>query len=153
MSEALEQAIVLDLAEVLEQYTRRQQELVSCLRAFRARLVAPESTPAPVQPPLPRFLEPPPPPGRLLVESPRTRAHTPVPVPVTSGTSAHMAPPASVDLPATVHSPSEARVSVRATRRDYDYFTELDEKLARLLAESQDDGPGDAGGSGDLPLS
>ena len=64
-----------------------------------------------------------------------------------------MAPPASGDLPATLHSPSEARVGVRATRRDYNYFTELDEKLARLLAESQNDGPGDPAESCDLPLS
>jgi hypothetical protein len=148
MSEALDQAIVLDLAEVLEQYARRQQELVSCLRTFRERLVAPEWAPAPVQPPPPRFLEPPAPPGRRLVESPSIRAPTPLPVPVTSGTAARMAPPGSLDI-----SPSEARVSVRVTRRDYDYFTELDEKLARLLAESQDEGPGDAGESGDLPLS
>jgi hypothetical protein len=35
--------------------------------------------------------------------------------------------------------------SVRATKRDYDYFAELDEKLARLWAEAEANGavPGD----------
>ncbi len=56
--------------------------------------------------------------------------------------AAPIAPPAetqwpAVDLAAPIAPPAETHAVVRATKRDYDYFTDLDEKLARLWAEDQ----------------
>lgn len=164
MSQALEQSVLLDLTEVLEEYARRQQELVTCLRTFRAHLVGPEWTPVPTQPPPPRFLEPPPPPLHRPVEPPTTRhpesrtaslhvgsmarqsslltsgKPAPVHIPATKATQAETHSPAAADSPAALRSPNATQATVRATRRDYDYFTELDEKLTRLWAENQVEG-------------
>jgi len=64
----------------------------------------------------------------------------PVHIPATKATQAEMRPRAAVDSPATLRSPTATQATVRATRRDYDYFTELDEKLTRLWAENQVEG-------------
>jgi hypothetical protein len=130
------QTLVVELGEVLEDYTGRQREFVQFLRELRAelrqfrpradvlRMYGPTRGTAARVPVIPRphgwlaqVGSPPPSPARAA-------AGSPVPGPTTGATGANSAdrPPRSVGSPG--HSP----------KRDYNYFSELDERLARLRA-------------------
>jgi hypothetical protein len=138
---------LLGLADAIEEHTNRQRELIECVRALRAFLVpAPNVdgtargdsllvtspppppvslTPPPVHPPPPVHAAPPPPPVSL----------TPPPV---------YAAPGSETLGDSADSPPQ--LLLRALKRDYDYFTELDEKLARLSIDLTTEDVDEVGG-------
>jgi hypothetical protein len=140
MSDAPER-LVLDLVDVLEQYTHRHVALLDCVRTFRAEFLGPAWTVDEAgQPPAPRFIAPPPPPGPRHTgpPAPRIDALSPLPPPrpvvVPTAPQVVAPPPAPPRQVAAVSAPAAA--PVRATKRDYDYFAELDEKLAHLRVEA-----------------
>jgi hypothetical protein len=164
MNEPLAGTLVLELADVVSDLTCRQRELLRSLERFRVDLLGPETSLAAYRPPPPRFLTPPPPPP---VAAPRvpcaphpTHASPPPPappvappVPVAPPPPGQLAVPlvesASVSptifLPVATPAPArqqawggdERSPALRQTKRDYDYFTELDDLLARLPDESR----------------
>ncbi len=120
MSNLLEQTVLVEFADVLEEYTRRQRELLGSLREFRTAFLQ---------------TRPPPPPASLSVtqhRSPPVR-HRPAPP-----TGVPFRPFVVPDPPTTPAAPSESwhdvvfGAAVHPTKRDYDYFTELDQSLERL---------------------
>ena len=142
MSDTADHDLVLDLARVLEEYTHHHTALLDSVRTFRAEFLGPAWTvDESRRPPAPRFLTPPPPPRTRPVAvpapqsfeapppPPRTR---PVAVPAPHSYEAPPPPPWTrpVAVPAIIPA-----TPPRATKRDYDYFAELDERLAHLRAE------------------
>ncbi len=166
---------LVDLVDAIEEHTRRQQELIECVRTLReflvptwtadgtdqpdARLLSSPSSPrlqapppvhAPPPPPPPRLqapppvhAPPPPPPPRLQAPPP---VQAPPPPPPPRLQAPPPAPPALLQTPPPVQAASESetlgdstdsppQLLLRALKRDYDYFTELDEKLARLSVD------------------
>jgi hypothetical protein len=108
---------LFDLVEAIEEHAQRQMALIDCVRTLRAFLGPVPTSDGAYQAfsptligseplsPLPTFQPPPPPP-------------------------VHAPSPKEISLEVLAESPPG--LLVRALRRDYDYFTELDEKLARL---------------------
>lgn len=109
---------LVDLVDAIEEHTHRQQELIESVRALRAFLV-PAWTTDGTDPPDSRFITSPPP---SLLLAPPVQAPPPV-----------QAAPATEVLGDSTDSPPQ--LLLRALRRDYDYFTELDEKLALLSVD------------------
>ena len=153
MNDQSEGTIVLELAGVVAELTRRHGELASCLRSLREDL---RTTPATVgvhEPPPPRLLQPPPPapaaspapiPGGLTLPAVPDGAAAPV---EHNGASVPSAPQLRPDSRETDSPPSEDLQAPRPqlfdtggssvpphplTKRHYDYFAELDDLLARL---------------------
>ena len=120
---------LVGLVDAIQEHTHRQQELIDCVRALRAFLVPAQIAYGAVQPDSQLIASPPPP---LLKAPSPVQAPLPPPPPV-------QAPPPvqttsdSGTLAEPVDSPPQ--LLLRALKRDYDYFTELDEKLARLSAD------------------
>jgi hypothetical protein len=154
---------LLNLADAIEDHTRRHLALLDCVRTLTAFLdPASDSDGSGVRayalqtaPPIPR-LQPPPPPTVRAAPSPQATLLTsppPPPPPVQAPpppplVQTPLAPQATLltsppPPPPPVHAPPEIAslqiqsepspgLSVRALKRDYDYFSELDEKLAQL---------------------
>ena len=138
MAEISEKTLVGELAERLDHYSHRQDELLRCLRALREELGAlriETQAPSPARPSPPQPVadasapvapsstveagpELAPPPMRALVRTPRLPSRL-----APGGPQVGTRPPIR-----TVGSPGHL------PRRDYNYFTELDERLARLAA-------------------
>jgi hypothetical protein len=152
---------LVDLVDAIEEHTHRQQELIECVRVLRAFLVpawtASETdqrdprllaSPPPLHlAPPPVQAAPPPPPPLLFAPppvqtAPQVQAAPPPPPPLLfAPPPVQAAPPVQAPPPVQVAQESEAldnatdsppQLLLRALKRDYDYFTELDEKLARL---------------------
>jgi len=117
--------LLLELVDVVTDLTRRQRELLQSLQSFRADILHADPTVADYSPPPPRFLLPPPPPPRVAPPAPTVVARP--------------APPAPIGAPSTApRAPQGERRSHPLHRwRDYDYFAELDDLLARLPVQSQ----------------
>jgi hypothetical protein len=161
MNEPLAGTLVLELADVVSDLTRRQRELLQSLERFRMNLLAPETIPASYRPPLPRFLAPPPPPPVVAPHVPYAPhpklASPPPPAPPVAPPVPFAPPPPAVPLvesasvsprvalPETLRVPErqatwgggERSSALRRTKRDYDYFAELDDLLAHLPDESR----------------
>ena len=151
MNDQSRATIGVQLADGVTDLTRRHSELLARLRYLREVL---EGTPPIVgqQPPPARLLEPPPPPRERTpaVDSPSgpstiwVQAPPPLTVVDTPALEVPDAPSSSSDLPSVLPveldpTPAEALHGVGdpvrthlATKRDYDYFTELDDLLAHL---------------------
>lgn len=130
------QTLVVELGDVLEEYTGRQREFVQFLRELRAelrefrprvdvlRMYGPSRGLPARTPVIPR------PQGwRARVGSPppsltRAAASSPAPGPTTGAAGANPADRPNRSVGSSGHSP----------KRDYNYFSELDERLARLRA-------------------
>jgi hypothetical protein len=147
VSDSIDESLVLGLAHVLEECTQRHRALLESVREFRAEFLGPEwILEERQQPPTPRFLVPPPPPSRP-VELPAPLSFRPppplasglvdLPAPVSFESPPPPAPP--VQQPSSTAAPSP----VRATKRDYDYFADLDERLAQLRVKSSHEDVGD----------
>jgi len=121
--------MLLDLSGALEELTNRQRQLVDCIHTIRMLRTAPEwstGTPGPVvRPPVPTAAQ-----AATFPVPPEIRLSQPeVAGPVGDlGTSATAYP---VTTPARTILPSSA-TPVHRSNRQYDYFAELDERLARL---------------------
>jgi len=143
---------LVGLVDAIQEHTHRQQELIDCVRALRAFLVPAQIAYGAVQPdsqliasPPPPLLKAPSPVQAPLPPPPSVQAPPPVfeaPPPV----QAAPPPPPPVQAPPPVQTTSDSgtlaepvdsppQLLLRALKRDYDYFTELDEKLARLSAD------------------
>jgi len=129
MYDPTEGTLVLELVDVVTELTRRQRELLGCLKDFRADFLEGPLALEAYQPPPPRFLQPPAPrsvaPPRPEVTPRPVVAHPPVVAPVPP------APPATADPAVRVH----------RTKRDYDYFAELDDLLAHLPVDPEPQAP------------
>ena len=128
MSDRPDRSLVLDLAHVLRELSDRQREMLAVVRRLRVELSDPPSTAA-----LERPADTPP------VEPRRT-----LPVPQTPVAQAPVAqtpvPPAPVP-PAPVPQAPVAQTPDRPLRmtRDYDYFEDLDTRLARIRDDADPD--------------
>jgi len=118
------QAVLVEFSQVLEEYAREQRELLGLVRMFHTTLARTSSFLGM----RPGYADPsllPPPPPASSVGAPRgatlSRTHTPPPEP---------------DAPTDRQVGSE----VHATKRDYDYFRELDDKLKRIGPTQAADG-------------
>jgi hypothetical protein len=128
MTDESDGTIVLELADVVGELTRRHSDLLGCLRSLRRDLHDGTLTLAAYEPPPPRLVDPPP---------PRRAA-------AAAGSGAAIASRDSgVTSPSTVNGKpvAETRLGSRGdptgshrplTKRHYDYFAELDDLLARL---------------------
>ena len=170
MADSAIQDLIVDLVAAIDEHVQRHSELLERVRAFRAELLGPswDSALAPVSqpaPPLPVTPEP-----RLLpAVAPRAappamksvRLPPPAGVPVSavppapSVGSAPQAPSSTSTPPGTPLSPTAwdplpaaAQGLLHALKRDYDYFAELDTKLAALEAELASRGADGATGEG-----
>jgi hypothetical protein len=142
MTDSSAGTLLLELVDVVTDLTRRQRELLRSLQTFREDILHAETTVAPYTPPPPRFLMPPPPPPRVAPPAPTVVA-PPAP-PVAPPLEEHrprdaVAPEAPTSAPSTA---TRATVGERRSHplhrwRDYDYFAELDDLLARLPVQSQ----------------
>jgi hypothetical protein len=150
-----------NLADAIEEYTRRQLALLERVRTLRAfldpaldsdgtgRAYWPMQTaPAirglqPPPPPPPRVQTPiapqatvqasPPPPPPVQMPPPPPRVQTPIAPQATVQASPPPPPPVQMPPePTSVGVRSSPGVSLRSLKRDYDYFSELDAKLAQL---------------------
>jgi hypothetical protein len=145
MSDEPAGTIIRDLAEVVGELTRRQRELLSCLRTFREDLRGLSESGGDDQPPPPRFTRPPPPAGELV-----SRASTDEGMSTSRGTDG-TAPPSvngvhgperGGDLLGSLHPADRPGLAHPLTKRHYDYFAELDDLLARLPAARPDEPKG-----------
>jgi hypothetical protein len=105
-----QQTLVTELGDRLDDYSRRQVELLHCLRNLRHEFLALRAA---------RAL-PPPPPISVLAR------RFPPPPPPQSLTEAAAVAGRSVGSPGLT------------LRRDYNYFTDLDSRLARLRTDTED---------------
>ncbi len=151
---------LLGLVDAIEEHTRHQQALIDCVRSLREFLVSADN-PGPTPDALNRLTAPPPPvsqtPSYLIQAPPPTAPQLPIQAPpplqappLLPVPSAVLAPPA-VQVPVTdtptdagsaeLDADSPPQQFLRTLKRDYDYFAELDEKLARLSTDlSAEDG-------------
>jgi len=148
MSGQSEGTLVLELADVVAELTRRQRELLGCLREIRVDVLEASATLESSQPPPPRFLQPPPPTTqRGHAERGQDPAVPPVVAPVHA--AGPVAPVVAALPPVITPPPPGPSAAVGAkpspdrhtTRRDYDYFVELDDLLARLPPETEAQDP------------
>ena len=82
MNEPLAGTLVLELADVVSDLTRRQRELLVSLERFRVNLLDPETGVGVYRPPPPRFLGPPPPPSVVARLVPFAPAPAPAAAPL-----------------------------------------------------------------------
>jgi hypothetical protein len=138
MSDRPDRSLVLDLAHVLRELSDRQREMLAVVRRLRVELSDPPSTAA-----LERPADTPPVEPRRTLPVPQTPvaqapvAQTPVPpAPVPPAP----VPPAPVP-PAPVPQAPVAQTPDRPLRmtRDYDYFEDLDTRLARIRDDADPD--------------
>ena len=137
MADSAVHDLVVDLAAALEEHLVRHTELLERVRAFRVELLGPDWDPArggpyTPAPPVPLAAAPPLAPHHPTRLTPLAPAAPPAP-------TTPLAEPMSGGLPAATEG------LLRALKRDYDYFAELDAKLAALEAELS---AGDADGAG-----
>jgi hypothetical protein len=131
-----------DLAEVIDDFTRSQWELLQYVREFRVKLrdTAPFLVDGPTPPdtftPPTAYIPPTPTPAKPPdTFTPPTAYIPPTPTPAPPLPSTETSPPTPSDP-----SPPEATLWVTTaptlpTNHDYDYFTDLDKKLAQLEAD------------------
>jgi len=119
-----EQRLVIELTDMLEDYAHRQAELLGCLRALRVDLLALRAETEMQSPGRPKARE-------SSARSVETAVSTRTAHPLVSG-----ATPTNIPLQGHDTSPERPDVTVgspgHAPRRDYNYFAELDAKLACL---------------------
>jgi hypothetical protein len=127
----LEKSVFVDFNDVLEEYSRRQGELLDVLRQFRTEYSEPLSGSS--QPPglaasqgtAPAIGQRPPPPTEHVRPSPPTAgAHRPI-LPSRPG-------PLGPAQAQRTWGDEVFGSAVHHTKRDYDYFSELDERLGVL---------------------
>jgi hypothetical protein len=169
MSEQPEATLVLELADVVTELTRRQGELVEYLKGFRTDFLEEPARVDAYQPPPPRLVQPPAPldprptPSGQSDKSPpwgpgapRTPTPTILPAPLVAAPSPPQTrdpgpelratePMPAIAVPQATPSPvvgpptnplevtmSPQESVLQPTKRDYDYFAELDDLLSRL---------------------
>jgi hypothetical protein len=149
MGDSSEASLVLELADVVTALTCRQNEFLGHVRGFRADVLGPPAA-ATYEPPPPRLLQPPPPPPPLqrvgaaepgrLIRPPMTVVAPPLPAaPTASGTAGagdHRELGTSPPHTRPLKTGGDQRRDVLPTKRDYDYFAELDDLLARIPTEA-----------------
>jgi len=166
MSDSPQATLVLELADVVSELTVRQNELLSCLKRFRVDFLDAQRT-DPFGPPPAYFLPPPPPPSAPVIAAwgpdvgsgshgPHHDA-SPLPAGAPTRPFATLRPPpssspdlererggsvpnAAATAPPAVFAPTAGvrlQAKLHPTKRDYDYFAELDDLLARLPLEGQ----------------
>jgi hypothetical protein len=106
----------LDLVDAIEEHTQHQLALIECVRTLRTFLGPEWTTDATYHARSPGHTSPP----------ERVAAPPPVQAPPLV-----QARPRELECVETPNDPAP-KLLLRALRRDYDYFTELDEKLAQL---------------------
>jgi hypothetical protein len=139
LSDLSEQTLLVEFAGVLDEYTSAQRELLGFLQQFRAQYLTPPAGPTPGWPPVARRCAP-------FPGSER-------PSPASASVTRSLAPP-----PRALRAWHDDvfGTSVLATKRDYNYFTELDERLgqlrpARARVNGYDGAIATTGSAGDRP--
>ena len=150
MGDSAEASLVLELADVVTTLTSRQNEFLGYVRGFRADVLGPGPT-ITYEPPPPRLLQPPPPPPpRRGVGTPTEPARLTRPLetvvapplpgphdaPGTAEAGSQQEPDSSSPQAGALETVGDQRREVLRTKRDYDYFTELDDLLARIPPEA-----------------
>lgn len=113
---ATEERSLVNLAEMIEGYTQAQLELLQCVRQLRAQLKEGSSS---------------------LGTAPASRTAV-VTEPTSSGPSTDSAAPIPANAALIEAITASTTSSVSHPRNDYDYFTELDRKLAALEAKLEE---------------
>jgi len=166
MSDSPQATLVLELADVVGELTIRQNELLSCVKRFRVDFLDAQRTDS-FDPPPAYFLPPPPTPTAVVIGTwgpdirsgshgphhgalplpagapPRPFATLPLPpsaspdVEMQRGGSAPNAPAAASPADFAPTAGVRLQAGLHPTKRNYDYFAELDDVLARLPLETQ----------------
>jgi hypothetical protein len=129
MAERPEHALVLDVVDVLRALGDRQLEFLAVVRKLRADFEARQVTSG-----LPTTtLAPPGPLSAALIATVPSTQPVGEAVPATAPP-----PPQSPQTAPVAEAPSPPRQPTLTTKRDYDYFDELDARLAQLGRDSHD---------------
>jgi hypothetical protein len=132
MTDESDGTIVLELADVVGELTRRHSELLGCLRSLREDLHGAPVILGGYEPPPPRVVQPPQPRRGATPGAAAGGVATASPVSgLTSPSTANAAPAADTRLVPAANPSGSPRPQ---TKRHYDYFAELDDLLARLPA-------------------
>lgn len=140
-----EQTVLVEFADVLEDYLSRERELLDLLRRFRSSyletvpVTSAATSPGTRRPPPPSMFRPPPerhrrrpPPPVRLHPAPVGPTPTPGPDPTPISELTPAPPPSAAarkERGATPWPDELLGGPVHATKRDYDYFADLDQRL------------------------
>jgi hypothetical protein len=148
MTERPDHALVLDVSRVLRELSERQREMLDVIRRLRVDLSATStSAELPVAPGPNRIgLMPGTDSAPMVIprDSVVSVLSAPVLIPLEAPDPLPIRPTTAAVTPTTAVEPSEAPVTEQSkadvtlsTTRDYDYFDELDRRLARVREDSE----------------
>jgi hypothetical protein len=135
MDERPDHALVLDLTKVLREFSDRQRDMLAVIRHLRLARTSEATAERPTVLPAiatEGWRTP------VLATAPPALATAP-PAPTPQAPAPPDPPPEAHDPTSRVPVPPDVAPETPRPQRDYDYFDELDDRLAHLRREQEDD--------------